>query len=291
MAFHTVFCPVINMRSVMINHLSTIFSYEFMRNALIASFWISLATGVIGTLVVLNRIVSLSGGIAHAAYGGVGIAYYFGQDPMIGALLFSTAAALIMGMAQRKSKSGADTLIGVMWSIGMAVGIIFISLTPGYKANLMSYLFGSILAVSSGDLHLMALIAFLVLAFVFFTYRSLLAISYDETFSTVTNVPVNLLYLTMLVLIGLTVVVAMRMVGLILVIALLSIPPAISLNHFKDVRSIMLSSVLLSFLFCFLGLVISFQTNIQSGPVIILLASAAFLVSSIVRRLHLSRNL
>lgn len=274
----------------MIEQLSTIFSYEFMRNALIASFWISLATGIIGTLVVLNRIVSLSGGIAHAAYGGVGISYFLGQDPMIGALLFSTASALIMGVAKRKSKSGADTLIGVMWSIGMAIGIIFISLTPGYKANLMSYLFGSILAVSGTDLRLMALIAFLVLGFVFFTYRSLLAISYDKTFSTVRNIPVNLLYLTMLVLIGLTVVVAMRMVGLILVIALLSIPPAIALNHFKDVRLIMLVSVVLSFVMCFLGLVISFQTNIQAGPVIILLASAIFLISSIVRHFQLSRK-
>lgn len=275
----------------MIEQLSTIFSYEFMRNALIASFWISLATGIIGTLVVLNRIVSLSGGIAHAAYGGVGISYFLGQDPMIGALLFSTASALIMGVAKRKSKSGADTLIGVMWSIGMAIGIIFISLTPGYKANLMSYLFGSILAVSGTDLRLMALIAFLVLGFVFFTYRSLLAISYDKTFSTVRNIPVNLSYLTMLVLIGLTVVVAMRMVGLILVIALLSIPPAIALNHFKDVRLIMLVSVVLSFVMCFLGLVISFQTNIQAGPVIILLASAIFLISSIVRHFQLSRKL
>lgn len=274
----------------MIEQLATIFSYEFMRNALIASLWVSLATGIIGSLVVLNRIVSLSGGIAHAAYGGVGIAYYFRQDPMIGALLFSTVSALIMGMAKRKSRSGADTLIGVMWSIGMAIGIIFISLTPGYKANLMSYLFGSILAVSGTDLRLMALIAFLVLGFVFFTYRSLLAISYDEIFSTIRNVPVNLVYLTMLVLIGLTVVVAMRMVGLIMVIALLSIPPAIALNHFKDVRGIMLSSVLISFLLCFMGLVISFQTNIQAGPVIILLASAAFIISSLVRRLHLSKN-
>ncbi|MDD2521851.1 MAG: metal ABC transporter permease [Anaerolineaceae bacterium] len=274
----------------MIEQLSTIFSYEFMRNALIASFWISLAAGVIGALVVLNRIVSISGGIAHAAYGGVGIAYYFGQDPMIGALLFSTVSALIMGAAQRKSKSGADTLIGVMWSIGMAIGIIFISLTRGYKANLMSYLFGSILAVSGSDLRLMTLVAALVLGFVIFNYRNLLAISYDETFSTVRNLPVTLLYLTMLVLVGLTVVVAMRMVGLILVIALLSIPPAIALYHFKDVRAIMLISVVLSFLFCFFGLVISFQTNIQAGPVIILLASVAFLLSSLVRRLHLSRK-
>lgn len=267
----------------MIEQLSTIFSYEFMRNALLASMWISLACGIVGTLVVLNRIVSLSGGIAHAAYGGVGLAYYLGQDPMLGALLFSTVSALVMGTAHRKSKTGADTLIGVMWSIGMAVGIIFISLTPGYKANLMSYLFGSILAVSSNDLKLMALIAFVVLAFVILSYRSLLAISYDETFSTVRNVQVNLIYLSMLVLIGLTVVVSMRMVGLILVIALLSIPPAVARVFLKDMRGIMLLSFILSAIFCALGLVISFLTNIQTGPVIILLASTAYLISLLVR--------
>jgi zinc transport system permease protein len=269
----------------MIEQLSTIFSYEFMRNAHLASMWISLACGIVGTLVVLNRIVSLSGGIAHAAYGGVGLAYYLGQDPMLGALLFSTVSALVMGTAHRKSKTGADTLIGVMWSIGMAVGIIFISLTPGYKANLMSYLFGSILAVSSNDLKLMALIAFVVLAFVILSYRSLLAISYDETFSTVRNVQVNLIYLSMLVLIGLTVVVSMRMVGLILVIALLSIPPAVARVFLKDMRGIMLLSFILSAIFCALGLVISFLTNIQTGPVIILLASTAYLISLLVRQL------
>ncbi|HHX08396.1 MAG TPA: metal ABC transporter permease [Chloroflexi bacterium] len=274
----------------MIEQLSTIFSYEFMRNALLASMWISLACGIVGTLVVLNRIVSLSGGIAHAAYGGVGLAYYLGQDPMLGALLFSTVSALVMGTAHRKSKTGADTLIGVMWSIGMAVGIIFISLTPGYKANLMSYLFGSILAVSSNDLKLMALIAFVVLAFVILSYRSLLAISYDETFSTVRNVQVNLIYLSMLVLIGLTVVVSMRMVGLILVIALLSIPPAVARVFLKDMRGIMLLSFILSAIFCALGLVISFLTNIQTGPVIILLASTAYLISLLIRQLSTAKR-
>ena len=136
----------------------------------------------------------------------------------------------------------------------------------------------------------MTVVAFLVLGFAFFFYRSLLAISYDETFSTVRNLPVTLIYLTMLVLVGLTVVVAMRMVGLILVIALLTIPPAISLNFFKDMRWIMISSFLLSIFFCFVGLVVSFQTNVQAGPVIILLASVVFLVSHVLRRIHLYRK-
>jgi zinc transport system permease protein len=272
------------MEKTMIEQIRTIFSYGFMQNALLASLWISLAIGIVGTLVVLNRIVSLSGGIAHAAYGGVGLAYYFGHDPMLGALLFSSLSALVMGVAHRKSKTGADTLIGVMWSIGMAIGIIFIAMTPGYKANLMSYLFGSILAVSASDLKLMAVVSLLVLAFVVLSYRSLLAISYDETFSTVRNAHVDLIYLTMLVLIGLTVVVSMRMVGLILVIALLTIPAAIARIFLKDMRAIMALSAFLSALFCFLGLVISYQTNLQTGPVIILLASGVYLISALVKR-------
>lgn len=273
----------------MVDQLATIFSYEFMRNALLSSLWISLAVGLIGTLVVLNRIVSLSGGIAHAAYGGVGLAYYLGYDPMIGALLFSTLSALVMGFAQRKSRTGADTLIGVMWSIGMALGILFIAMTPGYKANLMTYLFGSILAVSATDLRLMALVALLVFGFALLTYRSLLAISYDETFSTVRNAKVQLIYMSMLVLIGLTVVVSMRMVGLILVIALLTIPPAIARIFLKDMRAIMALSTILSLVFCALGLTISFITNIQTGPVIILLASAVYLVSTLMKRLRTIR--
>ncbi len=201
----------------MINFLQELLSYEFMRNALLAGVIVSAACGVVGTLVVLNRIVFISGGIAHAAYGGVGIAYFLGLNPVWGAVGFSLLSSLAMGYVHRKEKGRADTIIGVMWALGMALGIIFVSLSPGYKADLMSYLFGSILAVSAADLWLMVVIAVVVLAFVLVFYRLLLAISFDETFSTVRNVPVGLLSMAMIVLIGLTVVISMRVVGLILV--------------------------------------------------------------------------
>lgn len=269
----------------MINQIQIMFSYDFMRNALYASLLVGVACGLIGTLVVLNRIVFLGGGIAHAAYGGIGLAYYFGQDPMLGAILFSILSALGMGLVHLRTKARSDTLIGVMWSIGMAIGIIFVNLTPGFKADLMSYLFGSLLAVSGADLRLMAVVVLLVIAFVVLLYRSLQAISFDETFSTVRNLPVAVLYLVMLVMIGLTVVVAMRVVGLIMVIAMLTIPPATANLFLKDMKGMMLLSIGLGWLFSTVGLIVSFALNLQAGSVIILVASLSYLLAAGVKKL------
>lgn len=274
----------------MIQFLTTLWSYGFMRNALLAGVLVSIACGIIGTLVVLNRIVFISGGIAHAAYGGVGIAYFFGADPVLGAIGFSLLSSLAMGLVHRKEGQRADTIIGVMWAIGMAIGIIFLSLSPGYKADLMSFLFGSILAVSTMDLWLMAGIALLSLVFILLFYRQLLALSFDQTFATVRNVPVGPLYLAMITLIGLTVVIAMRVVGLIMVIALLTIPPAIANLYLKDMRAIMALSAALSMLFCTIGLIISYVLNFPSGAVIILVAGLAYVLAALIRSLLLRRQ-
>lgn len=267
----------------MISFLNEILSYEFMRNALLAGVIVSAACGIIGTLVVINRIVFISGGIAHAAYGGVGIAYFLGLNPVWGAVAFSLASSLAMGYVHRKEKARADTIIGVMWALGMALGIIFVSLSPGYKADLMSYLFGSILAVSAADLRLMLVIVLAVLIFVLVFYRLLLAISFDETFSTVRNVPVGFVYMAMIVLIGLTVVISMRVVGLILVIALLTIPPAIANLFVQEMRGIMFLSSALSLVFTISGLLISYTLNLPSGAVIILVASLAYGLAAALR--------
>ena len=274
----------------MIQFLTTLWSYGFMRNALLAGVLVSIACGIIGTLVVLNRIVFISGGIAHAAYGGVGIAYFLGADPVLGAVGFSLLSSLAMGLVHRKEGQRADTIIGVMWAIGMAIGIIFLSLSPGYKADLMSYLFGSILAVSTMDLWLMAGIALLSLVFMLIFYRQLLALSFDQTFATVRNVPVGPLYLAMITLIGLTVVIAMRVVGLIMVIALLTIPPAIANLYLKDMRAIMALSAVLSMLFCTGGLLVSYVLNLPSGAVIILVAGLAYVLAALIRLLLLRRQ-
>ncbi|MDJ0620481.1 MAG: metal ABC transporter permease [Calothrix sp. MO_192.B10] len=259
--------------------------FDFMRNALIAGVLVSIACGIIGTFVVINRIVFISGGIAHAAYGGIGLGYYFRFNPILGAIIFSLVAALGMGIVQRRTKERADTIIGVMWAIGMAVGIILVDLTRGYKADLMSYLFGSILAVSSNDLLIMLVLDIIIIALAVFFYKELLAISFDETFATITNVPVDAIYLTLMCMIALTVVMMMRVVGLIMVIALLTMPAAISSQFVRDMRKMMVLASILGMFFTTVGLWLSYELNLTSGATIILVAGVTYGLSTAVKPL------
>jgi len=274
----------------MIEWIRSVLAYDFMRNALLAAVLVSLTCGTIGTLVVLNRIVMVSGGIAHAAYGGVGLAYFFGFDPVLGAIGFGLVSSLAMGLTQRKLHERADTIIGVLWAIGMAIGIIFVSLSPGYKADLMSYLFGSILAVSVLDLVLMLAVAVLAILFIWLFYRPLQAISFDETFAEVRNLPVTGLYLAMIVVVGLAVVISMRVVGLILVIAFLTIPAAIANMFSKRIWEIMLLAVGMGLAFSVTGLLLSYSLNLPAGAVIILIMGFAYLLGSLVKSVNSRRN-
>jgi len=253
--------------------------FGFMRHALLAGLLVSIACGIMGTLVVINRIVFISGGIAHAAYGGIGLGYYLRFNPVLGAIAFSLAAALGMGAVQRKTRQRVDTIIGVMWAIGMALGIILVDLTEGYKADLMSYLFGSILAVPSGDLWIMLALDLVIVVLVALFYKELLAISFDETFATVQNVPVDAIHMLLLCLIALTVVMMMRVVGLIMVIALLTIPAAISGQFVKDMKRMMVLASILGVIFTTTGLWLSYFLNLTSGATIILTSGLAYAVS------------
>ena len=267
----------------MIELVSEALQFTFMRNALLTGLLVSITCGVIGTLVVVKRIVFVSGGIAHAAYGGIGLGYFLGLDPVLGAIIFSLAVALGMGAVQRRTGERADTLIGVMWAIGMATGIILVDLSPGYKADLLSYLFGSILAVPSGDLLIMVGLDVVIVGAVILFYKELLAISFDEAFATVENVPVNAIYMGLMGLVALTVVMLMRVVGLILVIAMLTIPAAISGRFVRNIKSMMALSSILGMLLMTAGLWLSYFLNLTSGATIILLAGTAYLVSLAVR--------
>jgi zinc transport system permease protein len=259
-------------------------SFGFMQNALLAGLFACIACGVIGTLVVVNRIVFISGGIAHAAYGGIGLAFFLGISPLLGALGFSVAVGLLVAFITVSNKKRADTVIGVVWSLGMAIGIIFTDLSPGYNVDLMSYLFGSILAVPTTDIYLMTVLDAAVLFFIAFFFRDLQAMSFDEDFAVSIGVPVKPLYYLLIVMVALTVVLIIRVVGLILVIAMISIPPYIAERYVKDLRLMMLSSVLLNLLFTVTGLWLSYTFNLTSGAAIIMTASAAFFVSELFAR-------
>lgn len=266
----------------------------FMQRALLAGALVSVACGIIGTFVVIKRIVFISGGIAHAAYGGVGLGYFFKVNPVLGAIVFSVAAALGMGVVQRRTRQRADTVIGVMWAIGMAAGIILVDLTEGYKADLMSYLFGSILAVPSSDLWIMLALDLFIVALVSLFYKELLAISFDETFATVENVPVDAIYMILLCLVAFTVVMVMRVVGLIMVIALLTMPAAISGQFVRDMKKMMVLASILGVIFTTTGLWLSYSLNLTSGATIILVSGVAYLLSlavgPLVRRARVRQN-
>ncbi len=253
--------------------------FDFMQNALMAGILVSIACGIIGTFVVVNRIVFISGGIAHAAYGGIGLGYFFQFNPIWGAIAFGLISALGMGWVEQQTKQRGDTLIGVMWAIGMAIGIILIDFTEGYKAGLESYLFGSILAVPRSDLWLMFGVDCVIIALIALLYKELLAISFDPVFATTRNLPVRSLYLVLVGLIALTVVMVMQIVGLIMVIALLTIPAAIASQWQKKITTMMGLASLLGISFTTTGLWLSYRFNLTSGATIILVSGIAYLIS------------
>ena len=267
------------------------FQSEFMRNALLAGLLASVACGIIGTLVVVNRIVFISGGIAHASYGGIGLAFFLGIAPLAGAVGFALVIAMIMSAVTLKNKQRADTVVGVLWAVGMALGIIMIDLTPGYNADLMSYLFGSILAVPRADIAMMALVDLGVLVIVGSLYNSFLAMSFDEEFAKAMGVRVAMLYYVLLGMIALSVIMLIRIVGLVLVIALLTIPPFIAEKFCRSLKAMMIASVFLNFFFSLAGLWFSYRFNLTSGATIIMVAAAFFFASLVYERVrnHLGR--
>jgi len=258
-----------------------IFQYEFIRNALIAAILVSVTCGIIGTYVVIKRIVFIGGGISHAAFGGIGLGYLLGINPIIATIPFSILAALGIGTIGKKIEFGEDTAIGIVWAVGMALGVIFIALSPGYAPDLFSYLFGSILAVTSFDLIIMLILNVIIILTVILFHKEFLAISFDEEFSEVVGVPTKTMYLLLLCLVALSVVVLIRAVGVILVIALLTIPAAISRRFTHNIKNLMLLSIFIAIVLTITGLYLSYIFDLPSGATIVLILGIGFLLSSL----------
>ncbi len=253
-------------------------SFPFIQNALIAGILVSLASGIIGSLIVVNRMVFLAGGIAHTAYGGIGMAVFFGLPIFLGASIFAVAAALIISIITLKNRERMDTFIGLMWAVGMALGVVLIDLTPGYNADFMSYLFGSILAVSQNDLYFMGGLLGVIVFIMTFWYRDILAVSYDSEYANLRGINVQFFYTLILVLSALTVVVAIKVVGLILVIALLTIPVYIAERLSNTLYMMMILSGIFSSIFTLIGLAISYEYDIASGASIILISAVSLFI-------------
>ncbi len=257
--------------------------YEFIRNAIMAGILASISCGIIGVYVVVKRIVFISGGIAHASFGGIGLGYYLGINPILGVLPFSIASALSMGWVSKRSRLPEDTAIGILWAMGMSIGIILVSMTPGYAPDLMTYLFGNILTVPFSDIVLMLVLDAIIILVVYSFYKEFLALCFDEEFATVRGVHAERLYLVLLCLIALTVVVLIRVVGVILVIALLTIPAAMSRQFTSNLKKMMLLSILFGAVFSSGGIWLSYLFDVPSGATIVLVMSVVYLLYSLVK--------
>ena len=261
-----------------------VLQYDFIQNALIAGILISIAAGIIGSLVVVNKITFLTGGIAHSSYGGIGLAIYLGIPVLFGATIFAVITAIIIAIITIKNRNRIDSIIGMMWASGMAIGIVFVDLTPGYNVDLMSYLFGSIIAVSKDDILYMTFLDLFIISVIIFFYKEILAVSYDSEFASLRGINVKFFYTLILVLAGLCVVAAIKAVGLILVIALLTIPTYLAESFASKLSSMMIISSILATIFTILGLVVSYMYDISSGASIIIVAVVILAVVKLFRR-------
>jgi zinc transport system permease protein len=256
-----------------------------MQNAVVIGLLASVACGVMGTYVVVRRIVFISGGISHAVLGGMGIAYYYGFSPIHGAVLSALVAALVIGFVGLRYHQYEDTLIGALWAVGMAVGILFIYKTPGYNVDLMSYLFGNILMVEKGSVYLLACLdAFIVLS-VILLYKRFQAVCFDEEYSQLQGIGVISTYLLLLCLVALTVVILIQVVGIILVIALLTLPAATARHFVHTLSRMMILACLFGAVFTTSGLVVSYGPDLPAGATIIVIAGIAYLLATVLKGL------
>lgn len=266
--------------------LTDLFQYTFFTNALEASLLISILCGLAGTWIVARRLVFIAGGITHASFGGIGLGYFLGLNPLLGAAVFAVASANGMLFATRKGNLREDSAIGILWSLGMALGVLFIFLTPGYAPNLMTYLFGSILTVGNAELNLMWLLAGVVILFFALFYRVILTIAFDESHARTMQLPVDVVNYALMTLIALVIVLSIRVSGIILVISFLTIPQSTANLFARSFKQIMFASVGISLLTSVGGLYLSYALNVPSGATIIVVMVVVFLIARLLTGLN-----
>ena len=247
----------------------SIFQYDFIIKGLLGAIFASITAGLAGTYIVSRRMVFLSGGITHASFGGIGIGYFAGFNPVVGAAVFGILSALGVEYLSVRQKIREDSAIGILWAFGMAVGIIFIYLTPGYSPNLMSYLFGSILTVTNADIIALGIMSVVLIIYFSAFYRTILYISFDESFARTYSPYVNIFKYVTTALVALTIVLNIRMAGIVLVLSLLTIPPNIAMIFTKVYSRIIVWSVISGFIGTAAGYAISFFAGIPTGATII----------------------
>lgn len=259
--------------------LHDILQYSHLSNALWVAILSGIACGLIGTYVVARRMVFLSGGITHSSFGGMGIALYAGTNPIVGAMIFAVAAALGIEWASERGRIRQDSAIGIVWSIGMAVGILFMSLRPGYASgDLAAYLFGSIVTVSRGDVTALAILCAVLIIGALLCMRSIMYVAFDREYATSQNIPTRTVSYVMAAIIAVTIVLSIRAMGIILLISLLTMPAVIVNCISKSYRTISIWAAVVGAVANVTGLVISYYCEIPPSVVIIFVLAFAFIV-------------
>ena len=257
-------------------------AYDFFRNALIGIVLISIASAVIGTYIVSRRLVSISGGVTHACFGGLGLGYFLGWNPLFGAALFAIASSLGVQWMSARHRVREDSAIAVVWALGMAVGTLFIFLTPGYVPELNTFLFGNILTISSADLWAFGIFTAVLLVFMGCLFQSIVICAFDADFARVKQLPVTFISTTMTVLVAVCIVLTIRLVGVMLLMSMLTLPQMIAETYSHRFRSIMLLSVGISLLCSVAGVLLATVIDVPCSALIVLTMAAAYIIVRII---------
>lgn len=258
--------------------------YVFIRHAVFGIILASFVCGIIGTIIIEKKLVMMSGGIAHTAFGGIGMGYYLGIEPIIGALIFAVLSSIGITKINKSTNTDSDVLIGMFWSLGMAIGILFIAFTPGYPPDMTSYLFGDILKVSNMDITIMSAVDIVVICLIVIFFNYFKFYLFDDEFISILGIKKNVLEYILYILIACTIVVLIKVVGIILVIALLTVPPAIAKQFTYNLKKIMIISCILGIIFGLVGLILSYYFNIASGGSIIITSVISYMIITFIKK-------
>lgn len=278
----------------MLDQIYELLQFAFIQRMLIAGFLASIVCGIIGSYIVIKRIVFISGGIAHTTFGGIGFAYYISYlgiitlEPLVGAMIYALLAAIILGLPYVRKRFREDSTIGVLWVVGMALGILFLNQVDRsiiIVQDPVSILFGNVLLIKMNDLYLMLGLVFTILIITILLFRDFQILTFDEEFARISRVNVDALYMLLLILIALSTVVLIKVVGVVLVLAMLTIPAAISNLFTHNLRSMMSIAVAIGVVMTFLGSVVSLAFNLPPGAMIVLSLAFLFLFTLIVKNI------
>lgn len=265
--------------------MTDLLQFAFFRNALFGSLLTAIACGIVGTYIVSRRLVFISGGITHASFGGLGLGFYLGMNPILMAMLFSVLSAFGVEWVSKTQNVREDSAIAGIWSLGMALGVIFIFLTPGYAPNLSAYLFGNILTISAADIRWIGALAAVLIMVCALFLRNIVYVAFDRDFAVTQHLPVKAIEYMMMFFIALTIVLSIRLVGIMLLMSLLTLPQ-ITVNMFtSNFKKMIWGSILVGFLGCVAGLVLSYYLNVPSGAFIILVLVVLFLLLKAIKPL------